>query len=178
MDGAPARIAPDFQRRAEECAGLARDHREVVFDRDVFAGFERDVVPLPSDHPFDGSVEDPQRAHPTCRISWPIVKRAYRAAVEEITEVDRLALTHPCPQRRTVVTLGIVVLDFVVNQRKVVHELHGHGPGHRIGDTATGGFSGEQTERWPDSFSRSIDGLAGLVLPAHHITHRRIRGSF
>ncbi|MCZ7575660.1 MAG: hypothetical protein M5U18_00770 [Dehalococcoidia bacterium] len=65
--------------------------------------------------------------------------------------------------------LGVVILDLIVDKRKIVHQLDRDRPGHCGFGTAEEP-AGVEAERGADAFAGGICRPPGLVFPPHHIT--------
>lgn len=99
-------------------------------------------------------------------------ERSKRERVQCVAGVDSLRRAPNRPQRRSSVTCDIVILDVVVNQRKIVKPFERRRCRHRFIHRTTACFARPQTQRGSHEFSCGLRSRAParFIEPSHMVT--------
>ncbi len=164
---------PGLDRRRDERRGLAADHVEVQLDahqRIGRAGGDVDVLALAQGEA--GLVvqahEPEDRAVREAEIRQAMEGDA-RQAEQRVPGIDGLRDPVDRPQRRPMASLGVAVLDVVVDQAEVVPELHGGGAWQRALVFAGDAGVGEEAEERAHPLAARGAGTVQREVVADHL---------
>jgi hypothetical protein len=165
---------PGLDRRGDEGRSLAPDHVEVGVDRHDLVRFaRRDVDVLPFAQRQARLVEEAHQPD-DLGVGEAEVGQSMESdpgqAEQRVAGVDRLRDPVDRPQRRAMATLGVAVLDVVVDEAEVVAELDRGRAGQCLAVVAGDRGVGQQAEERP----HPLAAVAALAIERQVIPHHLV----